>query len=502
MRYARGLRRRMGLAFLIALFLTRSAAYGAEISARWEGGSGNWSSQNWEEGIIPCHGPDCDYRGPNGGNYDVLIDTPALLNVDVNVSVNSVTSGGTGSLLLNGTSLSVPTQIATLASAQLSNGASITTPTLVAYNLVMQDSTMAAYAVVADPTGNSVANISRSHVNQLAFRGQLALSDSSIGSGSGLDVLELLATSSMTNSTLKNSFVSVDQGASLAVSNRSQINIAAAAPGVTYGLVIGGANKGEMNVSGGSQIIVAEGAQTVIGGGAGSNGTLTLHGGATGSSAGLEVGLSGVGLLVLNDRSTAWTNASLAITVGDGGEGSVFIQNGAVLDASTSLFVMGRQEGSSGTVTIDGQGSRLKTLSLDIGHHGGGSLKIQNGSVVTSTTAGLGDGRSGSGAVTVSGAGSEWSLSSALVVGTVGQGALRVQQGGKVVSIGLDIGEVAGSQGTVTLDGPTTLYINGAGGDNAIVGDAGTGTLTVQNGATLKDNAGLRIGELATVPQR
>jgi T5SS/PEP-CTERM-associated repeat protein len=493
MRFKRDLRKGKLLPLpLLALLLARSAAYADSISARWEGGNGSWSNMNWEESL-PCRGSDCDYRGPNGGNYAVLVDSPATINVDVNVSVNSVTSGGTASLVLNGTSLSVPTQIATLASAQLSNGASITTPYLVTNKLTAQNSTVTANKIwVSTGSGNGVVNLSGSHVDALTLAGQLTLSNSSIGGGAGLNPLELFAPSSMTNSTLKDAFVAVDKGASLDVSGGSQINIVASA-GVTYGLVLGANNQGSMYVHGGSQVTVAKGVQTLIAGAAGSKGSLTLDGsgtsltlndqmtlglqsqssgsltvqnGAAGSSLNLDVGLGSgsTGTVTLTDAGTKWTSSAGTITVGDAGTGTLTIQNGAGLSAQNEVI------GNShvGTVNLSG-GSNSVTDTLTLGAKAGatGTYNL-----------------SGTGSLTVAGQGMS-NPTFAMTVGDSGTGYF-FQKGGTNTVNGLslvigknDFGSYVQSAGETSVG--TSLFVGGGGGVTTGTGQyllSGSGTLT------------------------
>ena len=127
---------------------------------------------------------------------------------------------------------------------------------------------------------------------------------------------------------------------------------------------------------------------------------------------------------------------SSGIEIGRYGVGTMMIHNGG---SATALDgVIGRESGSTGTVTVTGNGSTWNnTNTLHVGNFGmgrgtltitdGGSVSNQNGFIVSS----LFD-RS---EVTVSSAGSTWANTEDLSIGGTGFGRLIATNGG-LVSVG------------------------------------------------------------------
>lgn len=130
---------------------------------------------------------------------------------------------------------------------------------------------------------------------------------------------------------------------------------------------------------------------------------------------------------------------------------------------------------------------------------GGGTLDILNGGVVFSDTGFIGLGTSDVGTVTVVGqtAGgfpSTWANSVDLVIGQAGTGTLRIEDGGYVISTDGYIGAEAGSNGQVTVTGPNSIWTNFG---QLLVGDEGTATLTIEDGG-LVESALAVIGNNST----
>lgn len=121
------------------------------------------------------------------------------------------------------------------------------------------------------------------------------------------------------------------------------------------------------------------------------------------------------------------------------------------------------------------------TGELTVGDTGTGTLTINAGGIVTSTTGYIGNSSGSTGTVSVTGAGSTWN-SGGLYVGYEGTGTLNVEDGAAYESNnGLSVGYSANAVGTVTVSGAGSLLDVGSG---AIVGLNGNGTLNVENGAT------------------
>ena len=195
--------------------------------------------------------------------------------------------------------------------------------------------------------------------------------------------------------------------------------------------------------------------------------------------------------------------------------GTLFIQSGGVLTTSRTgndSGMIAANAGSTGTVTIDGSGSKWNNSgNLDIGVSGTGSLTLQNrgaasaastsignnsgssgtlliqsGGVLNDTSSGTSSafiaGNSGStGTATVTGSGSKWTNSGNLQVGSNGTGFLTVSNGGLVSDVRGYIATWGGSSGTATVTGAGSQWINS---DNLYIGGYfgnGAGALTIQN---------------------
>lgn len=107
------------------------------------------------------------------------------------------------------------------------------------------------------------------------------------------------------------------------------------------------------------------------------------------------------------------------------------------------------------------------TGDLTIGVSGTGTGTVQDGGWIWTEGAGtLGKNAGSSGTVTVTGAGSEWDVLGELIVGGSGHGSLIVEDGGYVgVSFqspanqtAVSIGSQAGSQGTATVTGAGSVW--------------------------------------------
>jgi T5SS/PEP-CTERM-associated repeat protein len=195
------------------------------------------------------------------------------------------------------------------------------------------------------------------------------------------------------------------------------------------------------------------------------------------------------------------------IQVGNFGTGQLDISSTA--DARASEALIGVQMGSLGTVNITGAGSTLTTgiaggLATDnrtaIGRTGVGIVNITAGGSMTVSNARdtiLGQDADGSGTIFVD-AGT-FTNADTLEVGRSGDGTITVQNGGTLASAGsATLGVNAGSEGSVTVDDSIfSIGILAEIVDNLVVGGAGKGTFTVQNGGTLTVENNTFIGQSA-----
>ncbi|MGV0879873.1 hypothetical protein V6767_22305 [Martelella sp. FLE1502] len=129
---------------------------------------------------------------------------------------------------------------------------------------------------------------------------------------------------------------------------------------------------------------------------------------------------------------------------------------------------------------------------------GDGSLTINGGGKLASYTGSIGSAAGYIGAVTVSGAGSNWTLGSALTIGDSGNGTLTIEGGGTVNSGTAYLGYAAGSQGSVTVTGssgtdpvtPSHWKIT----NQLDVGWQGQGILSILDGGEVEVVGMTRIG--------
>jgi fibronectin-binding autotransporter adhesin len=293
-------------------------------------------------------------------------------------------------------------------------------------------------------------------------------------------------------------------------------------------LSLGFGGTGTLSVANGGSVSVLDTAYVYVGGVTGSSrGTVVFgSGGGTLTSLSLYTAISSLtGAGVINTRGLV-SNANLVfngagsttvafgtagtmtvdLSASDGngdlgagfeGNGALTVQNGAKIYSNYGYI--GYMPGLSGAATVTGSGSTwtvnygLAVGSwLGVASAGTGTLTIANGGAVSSSYAYIGYDPASVGSVTVSGAGSTWTQD-LLYVGGSGSGMLRVVGGADVSSSLSYVGQLVGSRGSVTVDGAGSTWTNGT----LYVGSAGTGTLSVANGgfvssvnAYLGDNAG------------
>ena len=178
---------------------------------------------------------------------------------------------------------------------------------------------------------------------------------------------------------------------------------------------------------------------------------------------------------------------------GDAGTGRVSMSDGAT--GQTASIILGNADGSSGTVTLSGSGTSLRTYGtgangLSVANSGSGNLSVSDGAFIESDQAIVGRNAGGAGSVTLSGAGTQWNGYGATTIGSSGKGTVLVQSGAHAISGSLSIGEntsSTGNEATVTGSGSLWNVYNdiSLGGNVNTGGTGGEGTLSVLNGATM-----------------
>jgi T5SS/PEP-CTERM-associated repeat protein len=206
-------------------------------------------------------------------------------------------------------------------------------------------------------------------------------------------------------------------------------------------------------------------------------GSMTISGGASADLTNSSPGYASLGV------GNGSANADLTVT----GSGSMLTSNeGAVIVSGASMTVSdgGAADLTNSTpdyaslilgngsavadLTVTGLGSAVTTSNggVDIGFHGTGSISILDGATFTASvgssqyeSVGLGYYTGDQGSLTISGAGSAFTLlNQGLSVGSGGQGAVMVSARGTLSfdvnpNNDLDIGQFAGATGKVTVRG-------------------------------------------------
>lgn len=279
----------------------------------------------------------------------------------------------------------------------------------------------------------------------------------------------------------------------------------------------------------------------------GGGGTLNVLGGHTLSTTNLStVGLSGlgtgIGTMVVGGT---WDAGSTGVRVGNGAGGTLTISNGGALTMANGLLSVGLNAGGDGTLNIDGGSVTNSVAALRVGYNGStGTVTLTNGGTLSTSNLNLiGDANTagaGTGAVTISGAGSKWTITSGtptgygnLVIGrgTGANGSLTVSGGGAfdyqnnagTVWVGMNdvandghgggtgsvivtgagsllnsesgvvLGQGAGSSGSALIEKGATLTVQSAG--SLLVGRGGEGSLTVSSGGTVNADSYMAVAD-------
>ncbi|MDB5188382.1 MAG: outer rane autotransporter barrel protein, partial [Candidatus Kaiserbacteria bacterium] len=257
----------------------------------------------------------------------------------------------------------------------------------------------------------------------------------------------------------------------------------------TSGLVIIGSNggAGTMSVTGvGSTLISPQGIEVALG----SNGTLGIANGASVSSDSLIMaGTGGISLVTVDGAGSLLSIGSLGMIEGPlfspPASATLAITNGAhVMDSGTADI--GNDVGQA-TITVDGTGSLFQGAgTITIGDYVNGAVAVTNGGVVSGgadiVIAGTSvNAPNAIGTVTVDGAGSQMNAVGNIIVGNYGTGSLTVRNGAQIDAVDLIAGYFPGSNGTAVITGTGSTAILTA----AVAGLEGAGSLSVLNGATL-----------------
>ncbi|KAB2770271.1 autotransporter outer membrane beta-barrel domain-containing protein [Brucella anthropi] len=252
--------------------------------------------------------------------------------------------------------------------------------------------------------------------------------------------------------------------------------------GFTDDLIIGLYNTGAtLTVDSGAKVTVGD--RMIIAGNRNSQGTVVVSG------AGSELNVSRTG-----SGKTLYVGGGgdgYAATYIYGGDGTLRIENGGKVDATTTYVGAGQL--AKGTLLVSGNGSLLNTdtlwLETGLGSTESSTITVNDGgSIATGYFQSSGDTSDGPGTSTViSGEGSKWVNTGNFVIG----GDMTIENGGTVTTSLAEIGYSRIADNTVYLTGDKSLF-NVT--DKLTIG---YGNLSVANGANLTASNGINLREIS-----
>ncbi len=330
---------------------------------------------------------------------------------------------------------------------------------------------------------------------------QVVIGASDGGPGSSIGFLTITSGGHLGNATARPDILVGRSGAgTLTVNENGRID------GRTFIVGSFGGNNGTVTITGPSAVADISGNTTIglgdsiFAGGAVAGTVNVTNGGTLTSAASVLIGdnLGAHGSVSVSGAGSSWIIAGIS-TIGEDGDGTLTITSGGLV-SSAAAVTLGNTSTGFGTATVTGAGSRWNLSSNHtIGASGLGVMTISNGGQVTSNSnAVLGSVAVSEGRVTVTGAGSQWTLANPLTVGDSGKGELTVSAGGEVSTSFVFLGNtVAASAGVATITGAgSKLTTTG----NVTVANIGDGTLNVAGGAEVYVGGILNVNDPAGGP--
>ncbi|RBP35926.1 autotransporter-associated beta strand protein/T5SS/PEP-CTERM-associated repeat protein [Roseimicrobium gellanilyticum] len=321
------------------------------------------------------------------------------------------------------------------------------------------------------------------------------------GTNSKLEILDVASFGSLAGVVVQNSQVQVVNGGSVvtgapaALSNSTNF---LAAVGDTLTVTI---TNGSWTAQGGMVITGVGTTTTTISQGSTINTSSTAPNVASFQMAG---NAGGVHHLTVQGSGTVWNNSGWAL-IGDQGSATVTVENGAVM--RSSFVDVARRATSTSKITVTGANSLWDASSLagfasTIGEGGDGTLHILNGGEFRADTLTMGSsflGVHGEGHLLVSGANSKLTLTGTagifdgeLEVGLFNDSEAVFEKGGQLTGRYLSIAGNSGTTAEVTVsDAGSAIHLT----EHIAVGVNGTGTFTVNSGATVVSKQGF-VGDL------
>lgn len=228
-----------------------------------------------------------------------------------------------------------------------------------------------------------------------------------------------------------------------------------------------------------------------------------------------------------SDGSLYSGNGDATITLNSGGtvDGDINLSGSGNASATinSGSFTLGGKIvlESSGSASAHLDGTTISPTAFIIGGNGINSLLIDNSANVTTTSTGVSEiGGTGTGTNSITVSGSTWSSSGSLLIGGTGNGTLNISDSATVTQNQVTLGGNESGYGAlnVTTGAALTvqnLYIgqaNGGAGEVNIsesgsdvhatgdfwIGGAGSGSLAVMSGGSMRNGSGAYIGNTGT----
>lgn len=249
--------------------------------------------------------------------------------------------------------------------------------------------------------------------------------------------------------------------------------------------------EGTLNVTGAGSSAVVSQYMTV---GAAGTGVVNVSAGASVVNGNLlTLGLDAFrnGTVLMSGAGTSWEAGQHAL-IGNGGNGMLIIESGAAMDVA-QILVLGNALTGNGQATITGAGSKLTFGDAFVGYDGYGFVWVENGGAFGGAghDLTLGMGTNGEGNLQLTGPGSV-ATANVLTVAEEGRSVIVVSDGARLQTGVATLGNLAGSHGEVRLAGAGTVWANTI--DDIFVGRQGEGLVTLSNGAKIEAVSYVRLG--------
>jgi len=204
--------------------------------------------------------------------------------------------------------------------------------------------------------------------------------------------------------------------------------------------------------------------------------------------------VSGVGVDPTPSGAPHWdVGGDLDVGAPGPGGGTLTIEAGGTV--SNADGAVGGNSGS-GLVTVTGAGSSWKnTGTLNVGLFNSGTLQVDGGAKVSGDNVIIGVVAQGTAVVT--GQGTTLDSATQITVGLANAGTLQIENGASVTSTQGYIGANSGGDGKVFVSGPESNWLVTT--DGITVGNFGTGSLTIENGGRVRADGGIFLGNDSTV---